>query len=384
MTATTTNSSYKSNTPKPKSSFKKLAQHKHKAYQLFSSSSGLTLDELVTDDETRFLWLVNFHQIGIGTQGTVGELLDGTMGVEEWWEFLNKPYVLVAFSTSLLASQALHHLSDLTTQLPLSRVYPIYVSPARPACVPPFLAQLTELDPPQPVTDEVIAGRRIKSWRNGVSLIEDFVTEAEEAAILEGVWSEEGWSRDLSNRQSRHAGPIFDYTTFSSSKLSHPIPPYLEGVMGRLPLLEKELERGEKIDQLTVQYYPAGTGIPPHVDTHSAFGESLFSLSLLSTVPLVLTPCSTPEAIRMRLPKRSLITPTPSSHLSLPLSTPPPPNPSNRPFSLPLPPRSLLVLTGEARYGFTHEIPPRASDQCGGRVVRRETRGRVSVTFRSV
>ena len=53
------------------------------------------------------------------------------------------------------------------------------------------------------------------------------------------------------------------------------------------------------------------------------------------------------------------------------------------PEDLWLPARSLAVLAGPARYGWTHGIPPRKSDAVEGLgVVARRTR--VSLTFRSV
>jgi hypothetical protein len=47
-----------------------------------------------------------------------------------------------------------------------------------------------------------------------------------------------------------------------------------------------------------------------------------------------------------------------------------------------LPARSLLILTGEARYEWQHGIAPRRSDKIDGRMVPRGRR--VSLTFRQV
>lgn len=65
---------------------------------------------------------------------------------------------------------------------------------------------------------------------------------------------------------------------------------------------------------ITDKYAP-GAGIPAHVDTHSAFGPELISLSLGS-----------PIIMDFRHPQEDIHIP------------------------IYLPPRSLLVLTGEARY----------------------------------
>ena len=209
-----------------------------------------------------------------------------------------------------------------------------------------------------------------------------------------------------------HAGPVFNYSTFSSDLDNVvPIPSYLAPLLPRLPRLPDE----PLADQLTVQYYPSGTGIPPHVDTHSAFGESLFSLSLASSVEMLLVPCGPVEARRLRLPKRSLLPPsdsrptTPSSPsasqasssaLAVPeggsvsasaaaaateaavaAASATPAGPS---YPLQLPARSLLIMTGPSRYAFTHGIASRKADQVGRRVVPRDEGGRYSITFRSV
>lgn len=50
--------------------------------------------------------------------------------------------------------------------------------------------------------------------------------------------------------------------------------------------------------------------------------------------------------------------------------------------SLVLAPRSLLILSGEARYDWTHEIPARKSDVIEG--MRQPRARRVSLTFRIV
>ena len=57
-------------------------------------------------------------------------------------------------------------------------------------------------------------------------------------------------------------------------------------------------------------------------------------------------------------------------------------HPDGRCESFILLPRSLLVMTGAARYEWTHAIPPRAFDVIDGQRVERKRR--VSITFRKV
>lgn len=78
-------------------------------------------------------------------------------------------------------------------------------------------------------------------------------------------------------------------------------------------------------------------------------------------------------------PHFSSFTSSPSHHLPLPLSS----LPHQQLFiSQWLPPRSLLLLSGEARYHWSHGIAKRTSDQVEGVVVSR--RMRLSMTFRTV
>ena len=47
-----------------------------------------------------------------------------------------------------------------------------------------------------------------------------------------------------------------------------------------------------------------------------------------------------------------------------------------------LEPRSLIKLTGDARYKWTHQIDGKKTDKVNGKIVPRETR--ISITFRKV
>jgi alkylated DNA repair dioxygenase AlkB len=152
------------------------------------------------------------------------------------------------------------------------------------------------------------------------------------------------------HRRVMHFGHKFDYDTRGVGSLvtGGSLPPFLQ----TLAELVREYcgghdANGEDIfDQCTVNEYKAGHGIAAHVDTHSAFGTMLVSLSLLN-----------------------------ASVMSFVHSV------NGKRMDLILPPRSLLILQGEARYVWTHCIPPRTTDLMeGGELVRRETR--LSLTLR--
>ena len=103
---------------------------------------------------------------------------------------------------------------------------------------------------------------------------------------------------------------------------------------------DKELSRALRkviaYNQITVNEYPPGTGLAPHVDTHSAFTETILSLSLGDRCVMEFRHPNgyTNDSKYNNIPHRALE----------------------------LPRRSLLVLTGMARYNRQHYIPKRKSD----------------------
>ena len=99
-------------------------------------------------------------------------------------------------------------------------------------------------------------------------------------------------------------------------------------------------------DQLVVNDYPPGTGIFPHVD-QAVLGDTVASLSLGSSCVMQFTHS---ESARVE-------------HLLLE-------------------PRSVLSLSGEARWAWRHEIPARLSDEWDGQS--RPRSRRVSLTFRTM
>ena len=85
-------------------------------------------------------------------------------------------------------------------------------------------------------------------------------------------------------------------------------------------------------DQLTLNDYSPGQGIPPHVDTHSPFEEIFASLSLKSGVTMHFK----------RAPDDNDVVVTKDLYLL---------------------PRSLVIFTGEVRYNWLHSIALRKIDR---------------------
>jgi alkylated DNA repair dioxygenase AlkB len=101
----------------------------------------------------------------------------------------------------------------------------------------------------------------------------------------------------------------------------------------------------EMPDQAIINEYQTGQGISAHIDCVPCFSEIIASLSLGSPCIMDFTHSKTGE-------KSSLL----------------------------LEPRSLLVLSGDARYVWKHAIAARKTDRYNGQIIHRTRR--ISLTFR--
>ncbi|MGH0174592.1 UNVERIFIED_CONTAM: hypothetical protein FKN15_008913 [Acipenser sinensis] len=132
--------------------------------------------------------------------------------------------------------------------------------------------------------------------------------------------------KTLKHQRVKHYGYEFRYDNNNVDK-DNPLPGGLPEICEEV--LERCLEKGYvniKPDQLTVNQYEPGQGIPPHVDTHSPFEDTIISLSLGAKTVMDFK------------------------------------HPDGRSVAVMLPRRSLLVMTGESRYLWTHGITPRKFD----------------------
>lgn len=143
----------------------------------------------------------------------------------------------------------------------------------------------------------------------GLTIIPDFVSEAAEAELLATLGSGP-WER-LIARHVRHFGYRFNYKTrradlpgasgsgdggastaddessqapadAEAGAAALQFPPCVVAVADAIAALPAEVGVGftGPPDQMTVNQYKPGQGISPHVDTHSAFGDGLLSLTL--------------------------------------------------------------------------------------------------------
>lgn len=132
--------------------------------------------------------------------------------------------------------------------------------------------------------ESILAGPgNSESIPNGLNVIDEFVSNEEEASLLACLeWDSS--STELKHRKVKHYGYTFLYESNNIDR-ENPLPGGLPKEVE--PLLNRLISKGiisVKPDQLTVNQYQPGQGIPPHVDTHSAFEDTLISISLGSSI----------------------------------------------------------------------------------------------------
>ncbi|XP_055384619.1 alkylated DNA repair protein alkB homolog 8 [Condylostylus longicornis] len=186
----------------------------------------------------------------------------------------------------------------------------------------------------------------------GLVILKDFISDDEEIKILSLLEKTKENENCMKHRIVTHYGYEFLYDSNQvdpTQPLSRKIPQELDFLWERLESKFKGLN-WYKPDQLTVNVYKVGQGIPPHVDTHSAFLDPIFSLSLEDDVVM---------NFRKLDEHRSIV----------------------------LPKKSLLIMSGESRYEWTHGIKSRVMDivtSDNGALKVRPRKQRTSLTFRKL
>ncbi|XP_065676363.1 alkylated DNA repair protein alkB homolog 8-like [Hydra vulgaris] len=198
----------------------------------------------------------------------------------------------------------------------------------------------------------------------GLDIKVNYIDEVYEKELYDFFYCKEDDGSLMKNRTVKHFGYEFIYGSNNidrSKPLAQKIPSVCDSLLKKM-LLDNIIDFMP--DQLTVNQYRPGQGIPSHIDTHSAFEDGIVSLSLNSQVTMEF--------------KKS----------------------SNELVPVILYPRSLLVMKGESRYQWTHGITPRKFDivyttsQLNStaeqdffteeHLTLRERRIRISLTFRKI
>ncbi len=178
---------------------------------------------------------------------------------------------------------------------------------------------------------------------SGLTYIPNFITQAEETALLEKI-DNQPWLLDL-KRRVQHYGYKYDYKVrnITSEHKLGALPSFLQNYCDRL---EQDKIFTKAPDQVIINEYQPGQGISGHIDVLH-FDNTVASLSLGSPCIMDFTHSQTNQKIPILLE-----------------------------------PRSLVVLKGEARYIWKHGIANRKTDKYNGNVFNRSRR--VSCTFRNV
>lgn len=163
----------------------------------------------------------------------------------------------------------------------------------------------------------------------GLGYFPNYITEEEETELLNNVNSGE-WSNELS-RRVQHFGYKYDYRTRALGPSIQPLPDW------STPLLERTEFTAQ---QLIINEYTPGQSIGRHTDSN-VFDTPILIVSLGSHCTMVFRKAA-------------------------------------RTYSILLERRSLVVMDGECRWYWTHEIVPRTHDNLKARTTR------VSLTFRKI
>ncbi|OMO93721.1 Oxoglutarate/iron-dependent dioxygenase [Corchorus olitorius] len=206
----------------------------------------------------------------------------------------------------------------------------------------------------------------------GLYLFHDFITAEEEKELLLAV-DNRPW-KSLSKRRVQHYGYEFCYDTKNVDTKQHlgALPSFVSSILKRVSSSPDINDHANLVlDQLTVNEYQPGVGLSPHIDTHSAFEGSIFSLSLAGPCIMEFRRYTSGSWVRNITSNTDGQIENPDSCTEL----------SRK--AIYLPPRSMLLISGEARYAWQHYIPHHKIDNVKGTMIRRSSR-RVSFTFRKV
>lgn len=179
---------------------------------------------------------------------------------------------------------------------------------------------------------------------DGLQFIPHWVSEEQQREIMTEL-DGKVWDTTI-KRRVQHYGFQFKYSQLnvdSESPVSD-VPPACKRI-----ILERPEIAPFDFNQLTVNEYVAGVGIASHCDTHSAFIDTIAVVSLLAPITMDFVG-----------------------------------HDNERKVSVQIPPRSLMLMSGESRYGWRHSVAKRKTDidTDGVSVIPRERR--VSLTFRRI
>lgn len=174
----------------------------------------------------------------------------------------------------------------------------------------------------------------------GLVYIPNFVDKELEKVLVHEIDSRK-WDTTLA-RRTQHYGYKYRYDKNSKDLEAVPYPNFAKAISGYV--FDETNVFDITPDQVIVNEYFPGQGISKHIDHTKFFGHAVASLSLLSGCNMIF------------------------SHKE------------HEPVSVWLEPRSLVILTGDVRYKWQHEIKANKTDTVNGKRIPRDRR--ISITFR--
>lgn len=173
----------------------------------------------------------------------------------------------------------------------------------------------------------------------GLIYQEDFISEEVEKKLIEWI-DKQPWNNSI-KRRTQHYGYEYNYTQRVALQKTTPI-------SGPLLELCEELTSIMKPEQCIINEYTKSQGIAAHIDA-CTFGPIICSISLGSPCNMIFTK-------------------------------------GDEKTSLYLAPRSIVVLTKDARYKWKHEIRPTSSITLpeGREIKKLDDYRRISLTFRTM
>lgn len=175
----------------------------------------------------------------------------------------------------------------------------------------------------------------------GLIYIPDFISGDQETDLVSQIDKNE-WDTSISRRRQQY-GIAYDIQKRNVGENLVKVPPVPEWLA---PIVQRICDGGYMTlaEQVIVNEYIPGQGISAHIDS-KVFGDVVVSVSLLSSIPMRFERCG-------------------------------------ETYTQVLEPRSLVVLSGDARYEWTHSILRKDSDVISGRLTPRKRR--VSITLRTL
>ena len=204
--------------------------------------------------------------------------------------------------------------------------------------------------------------------------------------MIQAFDNETPWQH-LAKRKIQHYGYKFDYpkNTVNERAIDSSLPPWTEALLMDIYKYLQDMNFSLKLNQLTINCYNPGDGIAFHSDSHSSFCDLFVIVSLGSDVIMDFRTLNNHVNNDDDVDENTHNLVDENTHNLVDENNTPKNNMDNLDYktqSLVLAQRSILILSGDARWKWEHCIRPRKIDLVDGKVQRRKTR--YSLTFRTV